>query len=65
MKYCNISSFPPTKDKAFCMETYFTYNSYKVVEVSGETFSVVMLHQKAEFLTVFTSLESMDGTVKS
>jgi len=37
-----------TNEKAFCEEAYFANNSYKVVqEVFGESFSVVMLHQKA------------------
>ena len=48
-----------TKEKAFCVEAYFANNSYKVVEASFRRISAIMLHQKAEFLIGFKSLESM------
>ena len=42
------------------MEAYFANNLYKILQASfRESFSVVMLYQKAEFFTGFRSLESM------
>jgi len=62
MKHCNnsLSHHWSTKKKAFCMEAYFANNLYKILQASfRESFSVVMLYQKAEFFTGFRSLESM------